>query len=141
MNDGSGVLNISDIDIHTSQYSVSPAAAQLQPGDSTLVTVIFSPSGQSVFTDSVTIVSDDNSDPSINIYLTGQGITPVINFSTTSVSSLFSLICKGENHVSYTAEPKASLTEGCAFSQTLKRFIVSGTIIGFMIIVTALEKV
>ncbi len=86
-NDGTDVLNVSNIATSHPDYSVSASNAVLPVGESLIVTVSFAPTSVGVNNATLTITSDDPDEGVVGVSLTGEGLEPpVIAVTPTSIS-------------------------------------------------------
>ncbi|MFQ5770305.1 MAG: choice-of-anchor D domain-containing protein, partial [bacterium] len=86
-NVGSDLLTVSDISSNNNDFSVDTTSFSLSPGDSQRVVVTFSPSSPGEIIGTLTITSDDQDEPTVNVALRGEGLVPpVIAVSPDSLS-------------------------------------------------------
>jgi len=90
-NEGTDILNVSDISSDNADYSVDITSFSLNPGESQEVVVSFAPSSEGEIAAVLAIESDDPDEPTANVYLHGVGWNPpVISVSPDSLAdSLF----------------------------------------------------
>ncbi|MFC1509666.1 choice-of-anchor D domain-containing protein, partial [Candidatus Omnitrophota bacterium] len=84
-NDGNRQLNVHNINSNNSNFSVSPASADINPGNNIQVTVTFSPSDMGDQQASINISSNDNDEGSLDIAVSGTGLAAEIRLSTENV--------------------------------------------------------
>ncbi len=90
-NDGTDILTVSDISSDNSDFNVDISNFTVNPGETQAVAVICTPSTVGTITGNLTITSDDPDEPSLNVFLQGEGLEPPdISVSPDSLSdSLF----------------------------------------------------
>jgi len=90
-NIGRDTLVISDITSDNIDYSIDITGFNLPPNESQPVRVIFAPASEGSSTGNLTVASNDLDEPSLTVFLRGEGLEPPdISFSPDSVSdSLF----------------------------------------------------
>jgi len=67
-------LQISNITSSNTVFLPGPTTASILPGGSTTITVSFTPTAMTSYTDSLTISSNDLNDPQVKVYVIGEGI-------------------------------------------------------------------
>jgi hypothetical protein len=77
-NGGLAVLNVSDISVDNTDFTVSPANATIGAGDSLVVTVNFAPSSLGSINGIVTITSDASNSTELEVVVNGIGAEPPI---------------------------------------------------------------
>lgn len=90
-NGGNSALNISNLEIDNPLFSVSGTSLTIQPGGATVVPVVFSPSVVQTSAGTLTITSDDMTNPSTIVNLSGIGVSaPTASLDTNELTeSLF----------------------------------------------------
>lgn len=91
----------------TSDYTFSPTAFSVAPGGTQVVTVTFGPTQAVTSTDTIVVSSNDTTNPTVSVSLTGTGVSaPVatialspsaLAFGTVTVSSSASLVTQVQN--------------------------------------------
>ncbi|MCB9508558.1 MAG: S8 family serine peptidase [Deferribacteres bacterium] len=76
VNIGTDSLRINDIQVQPGNFEVAPAGVVILPGDSALFNLYFSPSGESDFSGTLTISSNDPDEQNLVIVLNGRGVLP-----------------------------------------------------------------
>ncbi|WP_394750499.1 Ig-like domain-containing protein [Spongiimicrobium salis] len=75
-NNGLSTLNISELSSDNPDFSVDPASATVEAGEELEVTVTFTPSGLGSINGILSISSDADNTPSIDVILNGIGVDP-----------------------------------------------------------------
>lgn len=75
-NNGNATLNVSDLAVDNPAFSVSNSPLAIEPGASTLVPITFNPSLAVSYASALTITSDDGTNSSLVVNLSGNGINP-----------------------------------------------------------------
>ena len=92
-NDGTADLSITSLTFSESTFSSATGQVQIDPGESAVITVLFNPDTESVFSGTLTIASNADDSSSYEISLSGVGVAPEISgagevtFSTTRVGA------------------------------------------------------
>jgi len=116
-NTGTTSITIKSIGISGTNFSVkSGAAVILAPGQTTTITVMFTPSSAGSSQGTLT-VSSDASDPTMSIMLTGTGVAPSSQLSPSSTTLTFGNVTVGSSSsmpVVLTDQGTANVTLGTA---------------------------
>ena len=89
---GTDLLDISDIIVDGGEFDISASSLSLEPGEDTMLEVIFIPTSTGYQEGSITFYSNDPSDSVVAISLMGHGIIPpdiVVSTDTSSGPGIF----------------------------------------------------
>jgi len=96
-NDGSDTLNVPHITTRSPIFSLSDITlSDIYPGDSTDITVWFTPLDQITYNDTVIFESNDTVNPSDSVFVQGKGTTGVAAISANTVSLEFDTLFVGK---------------------------------------------
>jgi len=85
INEGNGPLVVSGISSNNPSFTVTPTSASVGAGQSTTVTVAFTPVQRGSQSATITVSSNDSDEPSLTVGVTGTGLSPEIAVSPASV--------------------------------------------------------
>ncbi|KFA90902.1 hypothetical protein Q664_25390 [Archangium violaceum Cb vi76] len=84
-NTGTGVLTLTSVTLSSAAFSASPTSVPLsvEPGATREISVTFNPTTESSFTGTLTLASNDPDAPNVSIPLSGSGVRPELDISST----------------------------------------------------------
>ncbi|MCD4736769.1 MAG: right-handed parallel beta-helix repeat-containing protein, partial [Bacteroidales bacterium] len=85
-NNGSKELNVTDISNIHSVFVIDTTSVTIPPNDSLNITITFTPDLQAIFSDTLTIISDDPDTPVIIVMLAGEGMDEIDNYPGTALN-------------------------------------------------------
>lgn len=86
-NVGTDALQVSNVAVGSGQpFTVTPTSFTLVPNASTTLSVTFTPTSEGAAAGTMTLTTDDLSNPNPTVALTGMGVKPTISLSTTALT-------------------------------------------------------
>jgi len=126
-NSGGADLAITNAVVGGAPFSVKSRPSIIAAGTTGYITVSFNPSTTGTFNDSLTIISDDATNPSGMIYLTGSGINSSLSISPSSLDF-------GDVPVATTVNKTITLANGGSASVSIYKYVLTSTYPSFAVV-------